>query len=335
MVNIAINGFGRIGRQAFEAALDREECNVVAINDLTDTKTLAHLLKYDSVHREYGGEVSYDEKHLIVDGNKIPVFAERDPEKLPWKKLKVDCVIECTGHFTNSTGAQKHVKAGAKRVLISAPFKIKEKNDKKIKTICCGVNDDTYKGEDIVSNGSCTTNCFAVLCKVLEDKFGIKKAFMLTTHAYTGSQNLVDGSHKDLRRARAAAVNIIPTSTGAAKAVAEVIPSLKGKLHAQACRVPVPCGSIAYGTIELGKKATEKQVNDAFKKAAKEHLRGILEYSEEELVSSDIVGNPHSAIYDSKLTMVDDKTVFIAGWYDNEWGYSNRLVDALGVLMRK
>ncbi|MBD3304428.1 type I glyceraldehyde-3-phosphate dehydrogenase [Candidatus Woesearchaeota archaeon] len=325
MANYAINGFGRIGRQVFQIAV-QQKLNIVAINDLTDTKTLAHLLKYDSVYGKYPGKVSYDQDHLIINNKKIKVYAEKDPAKLPWKRLKVDVVAECTGAFTDRQGAGKHLKAGAKKVLISAPAKQPDV------TVVLGVNFDKYnkKKHKIISNASCTTNCIAPIVKVLNDAFGIESGFMTTVHAYTASQKLVDGPHKkDIRRGRAAAVNIVPTTTGATKAVTETIPELDKKLDGMAIRVPVVCGSICQFSAVLKKNATAEQVNSAFKKAAQK-IKGILEYSEEPLVSTDIIQNPHSCIFDSLSTQtVGKKQVNVCGWYDNEWGYSARMVDLM------
>ncbi|MBW3004688.1 type I glyceraldehyde-3-phosphate dehydrogenase [Candidatus Woesearchaeota archaeon] len=325
MTRFAINGFGRIGRQVFEIAI-QQKLNIVAINDLTDTKTLAHLLKYDSVYRKYKKTVSYDKDHIIVDNKKIKVYAEQDPAKLPWKKLGVDVVAECTGFFTDKQGAMKHIKAGAKKVLISAPAKEPDV------TVVLGVNFEDYdkKKHRIISNASCTTNCIAQIVKVLNDEFGIVSGYMTTVHAYTATQKLVDAPHKkDIRRGRAAAVNIVPTTTGATKAVVETIPELKGRLDGMAIRVPVVCGSICQFSAVLKKTATPDDVNKAFQKAAKK-LKGILEYSEEPLVSTDIIQNPHSCIFDSLSTqVVGNNQVNVCGWYDNEWGYSARMVDVM------
>lgn len=326
MVRVAINGFGRIGRHVFHAGFNDKDIEWVAINDLTDTKTLAHLLKYDSVHGRFPGEVKYDENSLYVNGKKIIVCAERDPEKLPWKDLQIDVVVESTGFFTARDGAQKHINAGARKVLISAPAKNPDI------TLVKGVNEHEYDGSKhhIVSNASCTTNCLAPLAKVLEDNFGIEKGFMTTTHAYTADQRLVDSPHKDLRRARSAAVNIVPTSTGAAKAVAEVIPALKGKLDGIALRVPVADGSITDFVCILKKDTTLEEIKTIFSNVAKNELKGVLEYSEEPLVSTDIVHNPHSSILDSGLmNLMDGRFLKIVSWYDNEWGYSNRMVDMI------
>jgi glyceraldehyde 3-phosphate dehydrogenase len=325
MARFAINGFGRIGRQVFEIAI-QQKLNIVAINDLTDTKTLAHLLKYDSVYGRFSGKIGYDKDHLIINNKKIKVYAEKDPAKLPWKKLNIDVVAECTGAFTDREGAGKHLKAGAKKVLISAPAKQPDV------TVVLGVNFDRYdrKKHRIISNASCTTNCIAPIVKVLNDAFGIESGFMTTVHAYTASQKLVDGPHKkDIRRGRAAAVNIVPTTTGATKAVTETIPELNNKLDGMAIRVPVACGSICQFSAVLKKNITTEQVNSAFKKAAQK-MKGILEYSEEPLVSTDIIQNPNSCIFDSLSTQAVGKNqVNVCGWYDNEWGYSARMVDVM------
>jgi glyceraldehyde 3-phosphate dehydrogenase len=330
MIRVAINGFGRIGRQVFQAGHNDPKIEWVAFNDLTDTRTLAHLLKYDSVHGKFQGKVSHKQKALIVDGKEIKVFAERDPENLPWKDLKVDVVIESTGFFRDRKGATKHLIAGAKKVLISAPAK-----DPDI-TVVKGVNEHDYnkKEHNIISNASCTTNSLAPIVKVLEDNFGLKHGFMTTTHSYTADQKLVDAPHNDLRRARSAAVSIIPTTTGAARAVTEVIPSLKGKLDGISLRVPTPDGSITDFVCELKKATDVESVNELFKDVSKHHLKGILEYTDEPLVSRDIIHNPHSTIFDSGLTHVIDGTFLkIVAWYDNEWGYSNRLIDIVKQLI--
>lgn len=334
-MNIAINGFGRIGRNTFKAILDRKiKCNIVAINDLTDNETLAHLLKYDSVYGKYDKKVDYTSDKLIVGGKKYLALAEKDPLKLPWKELNVDIVLECTGIFRTKDQAGLHLKAGAKKVVISAPAK----GDKKVKTIVLGVNEDKIKKTDkVFSMASCTTNCLAPLTKVVKEGIGIKKAIMTTIHSYTAGQNIVDGPNKDLRRARAAAVNIVPTTTGAAKATTETIPSLKGKFDGMAVRVPTPVGSLCDIVIISGKKVTEKQINQLFKKAARSaRLKGILEVTEEPIVLSDIVGNPASSIVDLSLTkVIDDNLVKIISWYDNEWGYSCRLADLITYLDKK
>jgi glyceraldehyde 3-phosphate dehydrogenase len=331
MANYAINGFGRIGRNVLRAMTQKQVQQVRAINDLTDTHTLAHLLKWDSVHGKFDGEIGYDEENIIVRGHKIKILKERDPANLPWKKLDVDVVLESTGFFTSRDKAELHLsKAGVKRVLISAPAK-----DPDV-TICMGVNDKLFNAEKdkIVSNASCTTNCLAPMAKVLNDKFGIAHGFMSTIHSYTNDQRILDFPHKDLRRARAAAINIIPSTTGAAKAIGEVIPELKGKLNGGAFRVPTPDGSVTDFTAVLEKDATVETVNAAFKEAASDKsYKGVVEYSDEPLVSQDIVGNPHSCIFDSKLTLtLGNRFVKIVGWYDNEWGYSNRCVELLELL---
>ena len=330
MANYGINGFGRIGRNVLRAMSQAEVERVRAINDLTDTHTLAHLLKWDSVHGKFDGETGYDDQNIIVRGHKIRILKERDPANLPWKDLGVDVVLESTGFFTDRDKAELHIKGGAKKVLISAPAKNPDV------TICLGINDNIYDPakHTIVSNASCTTNCLAPLAKVLNDKFGLELGFMSTIHSYTNDQRILDLPHEDLRRARAAAVNIVPSSTGAAKAIGEVIPELKGKLNGGAFRVPTPDGSVTDFTALLKNKATADDVNQAFKDAAgNSSYKDVLEYSDEPLVLSDIVGNPHSCIFDSKMTLaLGDKFVKVVGWYDNEWGYSNRCVQMLELL---
>ncbi len=323
-VKIGINGFGRIGRNYLRAALAQgADLDIVAVNDLTDNKTLAHLLKYDSVTGRLAEEVTYDEDSITVGGHKIKVLAERDPANLPWGELGVDIVIESTGRFTKAEDAKKHIAAGAKKVLISAPASGDDV------TIVMGVNEGDYNPETdvIISNASCTTNCLAPLAKVFNDKFGIVKGLMTTVHAYTADQNLQDGPHKDLRRARAAAINIVPTSTGAAKAIGLVLPELKGKLDGFALRVPIPTGSITDLTVEASRDVTVEEIKAAYKEAAEGPLKGILKYTEDEIVSSDIVTDPHSSIFDAGLLRVIGNQVKLSSWYDNEWGYSNRLVD--------
>jgi len=323
-VKIGINGFGRIGRNYFRAALAQgADIEIVAVNDLTDNKTLAHLLKYDSILGTFPGEVSHTADSITVDGKTFKVIAERDPANLPWGELGVDIVIESTGIFTKAEAAKKHVAAGAKKVIISAPA-----TDEDI-TIVMGVNDDKYDAANhtVISNASCTTNCVAPLAKVLNENFGIVKGLMTTVHAYTNDQVTLDFPHKDLRRARAAALNIIPTSTGAAKATALVLPELKGKLDGTSLRVPVPTGSITDLVVTLERDVTVAEVNEAFKKASETSLKGILHYTEDPIVSSDIVNSPFSTIFDSLMTMVQGNQVKVFGWYDNEWGYSNRLVN--------
>ena len=329
-MKIAINGFGRIGRLVFRAAFMRKDIEIVAINDLTDAMTLAHLLKYDSIHKKFDGTVGYNDNGLIVNGKKIKIYSQKDPANLPWGELGVDIVVESTGIFTSKEQAMKHVQAGAKKVIISAPAK-----DTVDATIVMGVNHDTLKKEDIiVSNASCTTNCLAPVAKVLNDSFVIKKGFMTTIHSYTNDQNILDLPHKDLRRARAAAMSMIPTSTGAAKAIGLVVPELNKKLDGMAIRVPTPDGSLVDLTVEVEKPATKDEVNNAIKKASEGYLKGYLEYTDEEIVSVDIVGNPASSIFDSQLTMVRENLVKVQAWYDNEWGYSCRVID-LAVLMKK
>jgi len=325
-VKIGINGFGRIGRNYLRAALAQgADLDIVAVNDLTDNKTLAHLLKYDSVGGPLDAEVSYDEDSITVGGKKIKVFEERDPANLPWGELGVDIVIESTGRFTKADDAKKHVAGGAKKVLISAPATGDDV------TVVMGVNEGDYDPENhvIISNASCTTNCLAPLAKVFNDAFGIERGFMMTAHAYTADQNLQDGPHSDLRRARAAAINIVPASTGAAKAIGHVLPELNGKLSGSSYRVPVPTGSIVDLTIVTPTEGlTVDQVNAAYQAAAADgRLAGYLQYTEDPIVSSDIQGNPHSSIFDSELTNVSGNLVKVSAWYDNEWGYSNRLVD--------
>ncbi|MFK4789785.1 type I glyceraldehyde-3-phosphate dehydrogenase [Microbacterium sp. ZW T5_56] len=324
-VKIGINGFGRIGRNYLRAALAQgADLEIVAVNDLTDNKTLAHLLKYDSITGRLDQDVTYDETSITVGDRKILVFEERDPANLPWGELGVDIVIESTGRFTKAEDARKHIAAGAKKVLISAPASGEDR------TIVMGVNEHTYDAANdvIISNASCTTNCLAPLAKVFNDEFGIERGLMTTIHAYTADQNLQDGPHSDLRRARAAAVNIVPTSTGAAKAIGLVMPELKGKLDGFALRVPIPTGSITDLTIEASREVTVEEIKAAYKKAAEEGpLKGILKYTEDEIVSSDIVTDPHSSIFDAGLIRVIGNQVKLSSWYDNEWGYSNRLVD--------
>ncbi len=323
-MKVAINGFGRIGRHAFKFLLQKPGVEVVAINDLTDNATLAHLLKYDSVHGRFPGTVSHDDKHLIINGTPIRIYAERDPKALPWGDLGVDVVLESTGFFTSDEKAAMHIQAGAKKVVISAPA------TGNLKTIVLGVNDDILDGtETVLSNASCTTNCLAPMVKILDENFGIQEGFMTTIHAYTSDQNLQDAPHKDLRRARAAAYSIVPTSTGAAKAVGLVMPHLAGKLNGNAMRVPIPDGSVTDFTVNLKKAATVAEINAAMKAASEGSLKGIMEYTEDEIVSIDIVGNAHSCIFDSKLTQVIGNTAKVVGWYDNETGYSARVADLI------
>jgi glyceraldehyde 3-phosphate dehydrogenase (phosphorylating) len=326
-VRVGINGFGRIGRNFYRALhASGADIEVVAVNDLTDNKTLAHLLKYDSILGRFPGEVSYDEENIIVAGKAIRALEERDPANLPWKDLGVDVVVESTGFFTKAADARKHLDGGAKKVIISAPA-----TDDDI-TVVMGVNHELYDPEQhhIISNASCTTNCLAPLAKVLNDAFGIERGLMTTIHAYTQDQNLQDGPHKDLRRARAAAQSIIPTSTGAAKAIGLVLPELQGKLSGYSLRVPVPTGSITDLTVTLSRAATVEEVKAAFKTAAEGNLKGYLVYTEDPIVSADIVTEPASCIFDASITQVIGDQVKVYGWYDNEWGYSNRLVDLAG-----
>ncbi len=323
-VRVGINGFGRIGRNFFRAALaSGADLEIVAVNDLTDNATLAHLLKYDSILGRLDGEVTSTGDDISVDGKSFRVFAERDPANLKWSDVRADIVIESTGFFTDAVKARVHVDNGAKKVIISAPAKNEDV------TIVMGVNDETYDGAEhtVISNASCTTNCLGPMAKVLNDEFTIVKGLMTTIHAYTGDQNLQDGPHKDLRRARAAAINIVPTSTGAAKAIGLVLPELKGKLDGYSLRVPVPTGSATDLTFEAGRETTVAEVNAAMRAAAEGPLKGYLKYTEDEIVSSDIVTDPHSCIFDAGLTKVIGNQVKVVGWYDNEWGYSNRLVD--------
>ena len=321
-IKVAINGFGRIGRMYFRNAINNPNIEIVAINDVTDTKTLAHLLKYDSVHRAFNGMIKIHENNLVVNGQTIIITNSNEPSKLPWKQYNIDIVIESTGMFLTKESANKHLQAGAKKVILSAPA-----TDDSIKTIVLGVNDSTVKSEDvIVSNASCTTNCAAPMLKVLE-QFGIEEAFITTVHSYTNDQRIHDAPHKDLRRARAAAMSIIPTSTGAAKAITKIFPHLEGKIGGCGMRVPVPDGSLTDITCVLTKIPSVEEINAAYKLASQTHLKGILEYTEDPIVSVDVIGNPHSVLYDAEFTSIVGNLVKIIGWYDNEWGYSNRLVD--------
>jgi glyceraldehyde 3-phosphate dehydrogenase len=334
-IRVGINGFGRIGRQVVRAAKQQgvKELDFVAVNDLTDTKTLAHLFKYDSVHRTYPGAVAATGQGISIDGDEMRVYAEKDPTKLPWKELKVDIVLESTGRFTNAADARKHIDGGARKVIISAPAKQEDI------TIVIGVNDDKYDPakHHIISNASCTTNCLVPMVKVIRDAFGFVRGSMITVHSYTNDQNILDLPHKDLRRARAAAQSIIPTTTGAAKATSLVIPELKGKLDGISVRVPTPDVSFNDLAAVVERAVTVEQVNEAYRKAAASGpLKGILDYSEEELVSADYIGNAFSCIIDSKVTNVIDGTlVKVSGWYDNEWGYASRCVDLLRLVGRK
>jgi len=332
VVRVGINGFGRIGRNFFRAVLTSgADIEIVGINDLTDNATLAHLLKYDSILGPLGLPVTHDDDSITVNGKKIRVFAERDPGALPWGEVKADIVIESTGFFTKAADAKKHVAAGAKKVIISAPA-----TDEDI-TIVMGVNEDKYDAaaHTVISNASCTTNCLAPMAKVLEDEFGIVKGLMTTIHAYTNDQSLQDQPHKDLRRARAGALSMIPTSTGAAKAISLVLPALKGKLDGYAMRVPVPTGSATDLTVELSREVSAADINAAMKKAAEGPLKGYLRYTEDPIVSADIVTDPASCIFDAGLTKVIGNQAKVLGWYDNEWGYSNRLVDLVGFVGAK
>jgi glyceraldehyde 3-phosphate dehydrogenase len=322
-IRVAINGFGRIGRVFTRVLIGKENIELVAVNDLTDSKTLAHLLKYDSVHGIFKGDIGAEKNKLRVSGKDILVFAEKDPALLPWKKLDIDVVIESTGHFLNKETAGKHITAGAKKVIISAP---PDSND--IKTVVIGINDHLLSKEDIiVSNASCTTNCAAPMIKVLDENWELEDGYITTVHSYTGDQRLHDAPHKDLRRARAAALSIVPTSTGAAKAITKIFPNLEGKLGGCGMRVPVPNGSLTDITCVLKKPVTVKEINAAFKKAAENNLKNILQYTEDPIVSVDIVGNPYSCIFDAEFTSVVGNMVKVIGWYDNEAGYSNRLAD--------
>jgi glyceraldehyde 3-phosphate dehydrogenase len=331
-MKVGINGFGRIGRNFFRAIRESGAAiEVVGINDLTDTKTLAHLLKYDSILGRLGVPVLAEEGAIVVDGVRIPVFAERDPENIPWGALGAEIVVESTGFFTDADKARKHIEAGAKKVIISAPAKGEDI------TIVMGVNDDKYNPvtDNIISNASCTTNCLAPMAKAIDDAFGIERGLMTTIHAYTNDQNILDFPHSDLRRARAAALNMIPTSTGAAKAIGLVMPHLKGKLDGYAMRVPVPTGSATDLTVELRTAATKEEINAVVKAAAEGSLKGILVYTEDPIVSTDIVTDPASCIFDASLTNVNGNMVKVLGWYDNEWGYSNRLVDLVNFVGAK
>jgi glyceraldehyde 3-phosphate dehydrogenase len=330
-IRVGINGFGRIGRNFYRAVLaSGADIEVVGANDLTDNKTLAHLLKYDTILGRLNEDVSYDDDNILVGGRKIRALEERDPGNLPWKELGADVVLESTGFFTDATKAKAHIDAGAQKVIISAPAKNEDF------TVVLGANDGDYDPakHHIISNASCTTNCLAPMAKVLNDSFGIERGLMTTIHAYTQDQNLQDAPHKDLRRARAAAINMVPTSTGAAKAISLVLPELKGKLDGFAIRVPIPTGSATDLTVTLSREVTAVEINAAFKAAADGPFKGYLTYTEDPIVSSDIVTDPSSCIFDSGLTKVIGNQAKIIGWYDNEWGYSNRLVDLIGLVGR-
>jgi glyceraldehyde 3-phosphate dehydrogenase len=329
-IRITINGFGRIGRPALKIALEKKDLEVVAINDLTDDETLAHLFKYDSLYGTFPGEVEAGNGEIVVNGKSIKSLSEPDPTKLPWKELGADIVLECSGVFTDREGSQKHIAAGAKKVILSAPPK-----EDDIPVYLIGVNENEYKpDENIISNGSCTTNCLAPMIKVLDEKFGVEKGFMTTVHSYTNDQRILDLPHKDLRRARAAAQNIIPTSTGAAKTVAKALKGLEGKLNGIAMRVPTPVVSVTDFICTLRGKVTADEINNAYREAAVGNLNGILAVSEGELVSSDFRGNKNSAIVDLPLTMANGNLVKVIGWYDNEWGYANRLVEMAEFISR-
>lgn len=322
-MRIAINGFGRIGRAAAKIIFERNFTELVAINDLTDAETLAHLLKYDSSYGVWDHEIGFDEGDILIDKKRIHTYSEKDPADLPWKELEIDVVLECTGHFLTQEEAKAHITAGAKKVIMSAPAK-----DEETPTYVIGVNADKYRTEEIVSNASCTTNCITPVMKVLEDTFGVEKSLMTTIHSYTADQNLMDGPHKDLRRARSAAINIIPTTTGAAKTTTKIISSLKGNFDGLAVRVPTAVVSLSDITVLLKKKVTIKEINNAFKAAEAGSLKGVLATSNEEIVSSDLKGHKASAIVDLPLTqIIDGDLVKVIAWYDNEWGYSERLVD--------
>ena len=330
-IKVGINGFGRIGRNVFRVITEREDIDVVAINDLADARTLSLLLKYDSVHGKFDGNIEVKEDAMVVKGKEIKLTKEKDPARLPWKELGVDIAIESTGIFTKKADCAKHLEAGAKKVILSTPSK-----DQLDATIVMGINENELRAEHkIVSNASCTTNCLAPLVKVINDNFQIEKGLMTTIHAYTNDQNVADVMHKDLRRARAAAINIIPTTTGAAKAIGEVIPELKGKLDGMAMRVPVANGSVTDLVVTVEKKTSAEEVNSALKAAADNELKGILEYCEDPIVSSDIIDNAHSCILDAMSTcVIDGNLIKVIGWYDNEWGYSNRMVDLVELIAK-
>ncbi|WP_439487329.1 type I glyceraldehyde-3-phosphate dehydrogenase [Algoriphagus sp.] len=330
-IRIAINGFGRIGRYTAKLILENEAFNLVAINDLADNSAIAHLLKYDSIHGKSESNIELHESFLQVNDHEIQLFSQADPNQLPWGSLDIDLVIECTGRFTDRVGAEKHLKAGAKRVIISAPSM-----DPTIKMVVLGVNDSILtRKEQIVSNASCTTNCLAPMVKVLDDSFGVVKGYASTVHSYTNDQNLHDAPHRDLRRARAAAYSIIPTTTNAGKALDEILPELAGKIEASAMRVPVPDGSLTDMIVELKNEATAEQINQAFREASAGYLKGLLEVEDSPIVSIDIIGNPHSCIIDAALTSSKGTLVKIVGWYDNEAGYANRLVDLARLISGK
>ena len=325
-IRVGINGFGRIGRLVLRRAVEMEGFDIAGVNDITDAKTLAHLLKYDSLHGKFPGEIQVDGTNLVVDGDRFSIFSEKDPANLPWGKLGVDIVIESTGKFADRAGCQKHIDAGAKKVILTVP----PKGDKLDQMVVMGVNDNVLRASDkLVSNASCTTNCLAPMVKVLNDAFGMEQGFMTTVHSYTNDQQVLDAPHKDLRRARAAAVSMIPTTTGAARAIGQIIPELKGKIDGISLRIPTPTGSITDLVAQLPREVSKDDVNTAFKKAADGAMKGILSYTTDPLVTADIVGDPHSCIFDSELTMAIGKTVKVFGWYDNEWGYACRVVDLM------
>lgn len=330
MIKVAINGFGRIGRITTRALLKNKNIEVVAINDLSDSKTLAHLFKYDSVHRTFDGEVSYNDKGIVINGKTILVYSEKDPKNLPWGELSVDVVLECTGIFRTKEKAEQHVTAGAKKVIISAPAK-----GENVKQVVLGINEDILDGtETVISNASCTTNCATPMVKVLDELCGIEKAFLTTIHSFTGDQRIHDAPHSDLRRARAASVSLVPTSTGAAEAVTQIIPEMEGRLIGSAIRVPVPDGSITELTCNISREVTIEEINNAFKNASEKEFKGIIQFITDPIVSCDIVGNTHSTIFDSELTSVNGKMIKISAWYDNEMGYSTRLAELVEVVMK-
>lgn len=331
MIRVAINGFGRIGRMVFKAGYKDKDIEFVAVNDLTDTNTLSYLLKYDTSYGNFQAKIEPKPNSLMVDGKELLVYAEKDPSNLPWKKLNIDVVVESTGLFLTRELASKHLKAGAKKVILSAPAK----GNDNIKTIVLGVNENSIdkSKDDIISNASCTTNCLAPMAKVLNDNFGIERAYMTTIHAITNDQGLVDSPHKDLRRGRAANHNMVITTSGATTAVAETIPDLKGKMDGVSIRVPIIVGSLTDFVATLKKPATKEKINWLFSEVSKYHLKGVLQYTEDPIVSSDIIGNPHSCIFDSLSTMINGNMVKIIGWYDNEWGYSNRMIDIIKLVI--
>ncbi|MCT4581289.1 MAG: type I glyceraldehyde-3-phosphate dehydrogenase [Flavobacteriales bacterium] len=327
-VKIAINGFGRIGRVLTRAITKHNNIELVAVNDLADSKMLSHLLQYDSIHRQFPGEISYTEHSLSIDNKEIQVFNEKNPEHLPWKELGIDIVVECTGIFRTKESASKHITAGAKKVIISAPAKSGD-----VPSVVIGINEAILNGnEEVISNASCTTNCAAPMVKIIDDLCGIESSYLTTIHSYTGDQRILDAPHRDYRRARAAAESIIPTTTGAAIAVTKILPHLEGKINGSAVRVPTPDGSLTDITFLVKQPTTKEAINAVFKKASETNLKGILEYTEDPIVSSDIIGNPHSCIIDGLLTEVNGRLVKVVGWYDNETGYSNRLADLINLV---